>query len=187
MHVTQFQNILGGQCPPNNNIGGAHAPPAPPVPTPLYYYKSLPSKSLTRTFMWRLPIPRDAPWRISILISIITMLLLLLFLLLLLLLFLLLLLVVVERINYSVIHMMAGMSTLTGPGIPMLTGPGAPVLTGSGTWMPTLAGPGMPTLVDSRMSVLTLTSQGVPTLLGSNIACSNYVFNFLFMVFIYIS
>ena len=31
MHVTQFQNILGGgQCPPNNNIGGAHAPPAPP-------------------------------------------------------------------------------------------------------------------------------------------------------------
>ena len=42
-----------------------------------YYYKSLPSKSLTITFMWRLPIPRDAPWRISILISIITMLLLL--------------------------------------------------------------------------------------------------------------
>ena len=35
-----------------------------------YYYKSLPSKSLTITFMWRLPIPRDAPWRISILISI---------------------------------------------------------------------------------------------------------------------
>ena len=31
--------------------------------------------SLTITFMWRLPIPRDAPWRISILISIITMLL----------------------------------------------------------------------------------------------------------------
>ena len=109
-----------------------------------YYYKSLPSKSLTITFMWRLPIPRDAPWRISILISIITMmlLLLLLFLLLLLLLFLLLLLlllllqllllllllllVVVERINYSVIHMMSGMSTLTGPGIPTLTGPGAP-------------------------------------------------------------
>ena len=59
-----------------------------------YYYKSLPSKSLTITFMWRLPIPRDAPWRISILISIITMLLLLLlllFLLLLILLFLLLL------------------------------------------------------------------------------------------------
>ena len=59
------------------------------------YYKSPPSKSLTITFMWRLPIPRDAPWRISILISIITMLLLLLlllFLLLLLLLFLLLLL-----------------------------------------------------------------------------------------------
>ena len=47
-----------------------------------YYYKSLPSKSLTITFMWRLPIPRDAPWRISILISIITMLLLLLLLLL---------------------------------------------------------------------------------------------------------
>ena len=88
-----------------------------------YYYKSLPSKSLTIAFMWRLPIPRDAPWRISILISIIIMmllLLLLLFLLLLLLLFLLLLLlllllqllllllllllVVVERINYSVIH-----------------------------------------------------------------------------------
>ena len=60
-----------------------------------YYYKSPPSKSPTITFMWRLPIPRDAPWRISILISIITMLLLLLlllFLLLLLLLFLLLLL-----------------------------------------------------------------------------------------------
>ena len=143
-----------------------------------YYYKSLPSKSLTITFMWRLPIPRDAPWRISILISIITMMLLLLLLLLLFLLFLLLLfllllllllllqlllllllllLVVVERINYSVIHMMSGMSTLTGPGIPMLTGPGAPVPTGSGTWMPTLAGPGMPTLADSRMSVLMLT------------------------------
>ena len=164
-----------------------------------YYYKSLPSKSLTITFMWRLPIPRDAPWRISIIITML-LLLLLLFLLLLLLLFLLLLLlllflllllllllVVVERINYSVIHMMAGMSTLTGPGIPTLTGPGAPVLTGSGTWMPTLAGPRMPTLADSRMSVLTLTSQWVPTLLGSNIACSNYVFNFLFMVFIYIS
>ena len=74
-----------------------------------------------------------------------------------------LLLLVVERINYFVIHMMAGMSTLTGPGIPTLTGPGAPVLTGSGTWMPMLAGPGKPTLADSRMSVLTLTSQGVPT------------------------
>ena len=34
-----------------------------------YYYKSLPSKSLTITFMWRLPIPRDAPWRISILLQ----------------------------------------------------------------------------------------------------------------------
>ena len=80
--------------------------------------------------------------------------------------------------------MMSGMSTLTGPGIPTLTGPGAPVPTGSGTWMPTLAGPGMPTLADSRMSVLmlTLTSQEVPTLLGSNTACRNYVFNFLFMV-----
>ena len=54
-----------------------------------YYYKSLPSKSLTITFMWRLPIPRDAPWRISTLISIITMLLLLLLLLFLLLLLLL--------------------------------------------------------------------------------------------------
>ena len=51
-----------------------------------YYYKSLPSKSLTITFMWRLPILRDAPWRISILISIITILLLLLLLLFLLLL-----------------------------------------------------------------------------------------------------
>ena len=30
--------------------------------------------------------------------------------------------------------------------------------------------------------MLTLTSQRVPTLLGSNTACSNYVFNFLFMV-----
>ena len=74
--------------------------------------------------------------------------------------------------------MMAGMSTLTGPGIPTLT---RTVLTGSGTWMPMLAGPGMPTLADSRMSVLTLTSQGVPTLLGSNTACSNYVFNFLYL------
>ena len=55
----------------------------------------------------------------------------------------------------------------------MLTGPGAPAHAGR---------PGMPTLADSRMSVLTLTSQGVPTLLGSNTACSNYVFNFLFMV-----
>ena len=108
-----------------------------------YYYMSLPSKSLTITFVEATHSER----RISILISIITMLLLLLlllFLLLLLLLFvlllllllllllsllplllLLLLLVVVERINYSVIHMMAGMSTLTGPGIPTLIGPGA--------------------------------------------------------------
>ena len=81
--------------------------------------------SLPVTCMWwRLPILRDAPWRISILISIITTILIFLLFLLLLLLFLLLLLlllVVVERINYSVIHMMAGMSTLTGP----LTGPGA--------------------------------------------------------------
>ena len=58
--------------------------------TSVYYYKSLPSKSLTITFMWRLSIPRDTPWRISILISIITMLLLLLLLLLFLLLLLLL-------------------------------------------------------------------------------------------------
>ena len=60
-----------------------------------YYYKSPPSKSLTITFMWRLPIPRDTPWRISSLIFItmlLLLLLLLLFLLLLLLLFLLLLL-----------------------------------------------------------------------------------------------
>ena len=70
---------------------------------------------------------------------------------------------------------------LTGSGTPMQTGSGMPMLTGSGTWMPTLAGPGMPTLADSRMSVLT-PSQGVPTLLGSNTACSNCVFNFLFMV-----
>ena len=154
-----------------------------------YYYKSLPSKSLTiNNFYVEATHSRDAPWRISILISIITMLLLLLlFILLLLLLFLLLLLlllllsllllllllVVVERINYSVIHMMAGIPTLTGPGAPVLTGSGTPtqtgsgkpMLTGSGTWMPTLAGPGMPTLADSRMSVLTLTSQGVPTYL----------------------
>ena len=34
----------------------------------------------------------------------------------------------------------------------------------------------------SRMSVLTLTGQGMPILLGSNAACSNYLFNFLFMV-----
>ena len=45
-----------------------------------------------------------------------------------------------------------------------------------------LAGPRMSTLADSRMSVLTQTCQGVPTLLGSNTACSNDVFNFLFMV-----
>ena len=64
----------------------------------------------------------------------------------------------------------------------MQTGSGIPMLTGSVTWMPTLAGPGRPTLADSRMSVLTQTSQGVPTLPGSNTACSNYVFNFLFMV-----
>ena len=69
----------------------------------------------------------------------------------------------------------------TGSGTPTHTGSGMPMLTGSGTWMPTLAGPGMPTLADSRMSVLTLTSQGVPTLLGSNTACSNYVFNFLYL------
>ena len=48
--------------------------------------------------------------------------------------------------------------------------------------MPMLAGPGMLTLADSRMSMLILTSQGVPTLLGSNTACSNYVFTFLFKV-----
>ena len=46
------------------------------------------------------------------------------------------------------------------------------------------AGPGMPTLADPRMSVLTLTGQGMLTLLGSNTACSNYLFNFLFMVLI---
>ena len=74
--------------------------------------------------MWRLPIPRVAPSRISIIIyillllllySLLLLLLLLLLLSLLLLLLLLLLIVVVERINYSVIHMMAGMSILTGP------------------------------------------------------------------------
>ena len=41
---------------------------------------------------------------------------------------------------------------------------------------------GQPRDAYTGMSVLTLTSQGVPTLLGSNTACSNYVFNFLFMV-----
>ena len=61
------------------------------------------------------------------------------------------------------------------------------MLTGSGTWMHTLVGPGMPTLADSRMSVLTLTRQGVPTLLGSNKACRNYEFNFLYIVFLFIS
>ena len=52
----------------------------------------------------------------------------------------------------SVIHMMAGMSTLTGPGIPTLTGPGAPVLIGSGT--PTKTGSGMPMLTGSGTPIL---------------------------------
>ena len=53
-----------------------------------YYYKSLPSKSLTITFMWRLPIPRDALEDLySITMLLLFLLLLLLFLLLLLLLY----------------------------------------------------------------------------------------------------
>ena len=71
---------------------------------------------------------------------------------------------------------------LTGSGTPMQTGSGMPMLTGSRTSI--LAGPGMPTLADSRISVLTLTGQGMPTLHGSNTACSNYLFNYLFMVLI---
>ena len=94
--------------------------------------------------------------------------------------------------------MMTGMSTLTSPGIPTLTGPGAPVLDGfrdthanwfrdtHAAWFRDMdAHAGRPRDAytgDSRMSVLTLTSQGVPILLGSNTACSNYVFNFVFMV-----
>ena len=74
------------------------------------YYKNIitysstsaivPSFKVTHNnFMWRLPIPRDAPWRISIPISIITILLLLLFLFLLLLLFLLLIDIAIITIN----------------------------------------------------------------------------------------
>ena len=97
--------------------------------------------SLPVTFMWwRLPILRDEPWRISILISIITTIIIIIAIILItatlisiiiitiiiviitiIIITILLLLVVVERINYSVIHMMSGMSTLTGS----LTGPGA--------------------------------------------------------------
>ena len=79
------------------------------------------SLPVTCMWWWRLPILRDAPWRISSIITTILLLLLSLLLLLLFPLLLLLLLLVVERINYSVIHIMAGMSTQTGP----LTGPGA--------------------------------------------------------------
>ena len=61
---------------------------------------------------------------------------------------------------------------LTGSGTPTQTGSGIPMLTGSGT--PILAGP--------WMSVLTLTGHAMPTLLRSSTACSNYLFNFLFMV-----
>ena len=95
--------------------------------------------SLPVTFMWwRLPILRDEPWRISILISIITTIIIIIAIILITatlisiiiitiiiviitIIIITILLVVVERINYSVIHMMSGMSTLTGS----LTGPGA--------------------------------------------------------------
>ena len=102
-----------------------------------YYYKSLSSKSLTITFMWRLPFremhPGGSLYNVTIIIIVIIVIILITFTSIILITIIVIaiitiiiitiinintitILVVAERINYSVIHMMAGIPTLTDPG-----------------------------------------------------------------------
>ena len=99
-----------------------------------YYYKSLSSKSLTITFMWRLPFremhPGGSLYNVTIIIIVIilitfTSIILITIIVIAIITIIIItiinintitILVVAERINYSVIHMMAGIPTLTGPG-----------------------------------------------------------------------
>ena len=96
-----------------------------------YYYKSLSSKSLTITFMWSLPFremhPGGSLYNVTIIIILITFTSIILITIIVIAIITIIIitiiiintitiLVVAERINYSVIHMMAGIPTLTGPG-----------------------------------------------------------------------
>ena len=95
-----------------------------------YYYKSLSSKSLTITVMWRLPFremhPGGSLYNVTIIIiviilitftSIITIIVIaIITIIIITIINTITILVVAEQINYSVIHMMAGIPTLTGPG-----------------------------------------------------------------------